>query len=510
MSENRQSDGRRRGRLTAVPIDEDAAYRAVRSRDARFDGTFYTGVRTTGIYCRPSCSARTPHRRNVGFYPSSAAAQRAGFRACKMCRPDATPGSADSNSRADLAGRAVRLIADGVIDRDGVAGLARELGYSERQLSRALVAALGAPPLALARAQRAQTARILLENTDLAASEIAFAAGFASIRQFNDTIREVFASTPSQLRATRIGPRGEPGAIELRLAYRAPMDAAATLGFLAGRAVSGLESYDGSTLSRTLRLPHGAGLVSLTPATGYVAARLRLVDHRDLAAAVARVRRLLDLDADPQAVDEVLAGQPALTGLVTRRPGLRSPGAVDGFEMAVRAVIGQQVSVASARTVLSRLVAEHGAPAFDSSPDWRLFPEPAVIAGLDPASLPMPRARGRTLVGLAAAMADGSLVLGAGSDRTETRAALLRLPGIGPWTADYLLIRALGDPDVYLGSDLGVRQARARLTGALDPVATAPWRSYLTHHLWASLQDVHPPSNAPEPLSNKGLSPEKV
>jgi len=474
-----------------MPIDEDAAYRAVASRDARFDGMFYTGVRTTGIYCRPSCSARTPHRRNVGFYPSSAAAQRAGFRACKMCRPDATPGSADWNSRADLAGRAVRLIADGVIDRDGVAGLARALGYSERQLSRALVAALGAPPLALARAQRAQTARILLETTDLAASDVAFAAGFASIRQFNDTVREVFASTPSQLRAGRSAPRGEPGTIDLRLAYRAPMDLVATLRYLAGRAVSGLEDYDGHTLTRTLRLPHGAALVSLRPAADHVAARLRLADHRDLAAAVARVRRLLDLDADPLAVDEVLAGQPVLAALVARRPGLRSPGAGDGFEMAVRAVVGQQVSVAGARTVLGRLVAEHGPVAFDSTPEWRLFPEPEVIAGLDPADLPMPRARGRSLVALAAAIADGKLVLGAGSDRTDTRAALLALPGIGPWTADYLLMRALGDPDVYLGTDLGIRQALARLPGAgdLDPHATAPWRSYLTHHLWASLAD---------------------
>jgi AraC family transcriptional regulator of adaptative response / DNA-3-methyladenine glycosylase II len=409
-----------------------------------------------------------------------------------MCRPDATPGSADWNSRADLVGRAVRLIADGVVDRDGVAGLARELGYSERQLSRTLVAALGAPPLALARAQRAQTARILLESTDLAASEIAFAAGFASIRQFNDTIREVFASTPSQLRATtRTRPGGEPGTIDLRLAYRSPMDLAATLRYLAGRAVTGLESYDGTTFSRTLRLPHGAGLVSLAPAAGYVAARLRLADHRDLAAAVARVRRLLDLDADPQAVDEVLAGQPPLTELVARRPGLRSPGAVDGFEMAVRAVVGQQVSVAGARTVLGRLVAEYGRSPFDGNPEWRLFPEPALIAGLDPASLPMPRARGRSLVSLAAAIADGTLVLGAGSDRVETRAALLALPGIGPWTADYLLMRAVGDPDVYLDTDLGVRRALTRLAGgsALEPGATAPWRSYLTHHLWASLAD---------------------
>jgi AraC family transcriptional regulator of adaptative response / DNA-3-methyladenine glycosylase II len=479
-----------------MPIDEEAAYRAVQSRDPRFDGMFYTGVRTTGIYCRPSCSARTPHRRNVGFYPSAAAAQRAGFRACKMCRPDATPGSADWNARADLAGRAVRLIADGVIDRDGVAGLARQLGYSERQLSRALVSQMGAPPLALARAQRAQTARVLLENTALAASEIAFAAGFASIRQFNDTIREVFASTPSQLRAAPAG-RGEPGTINLRLAYRPPMELEATLRFLSQRAIAGVEAFDaadGPSYHRTLRLPHGAGLVSLRPAAGHVAARLRLIDHRDLAAAVARVRRLLDLDADPLAVDGVLSAQPALAGLIGERPGLRSPGAVDGFEMAVRAVVGQQVSVAGARTVLGRIVAEFGVAAFEAEPDWRLFPDPAVIAGLDPATLPMPRARGRTLVALAAAMATGTLVLSAGSDRPATRAALLELPGIGPWTADYLLMRAVGDPDVYLGSDLGIQHALAALSGAdlLDPAAAAPWRSYLTHHLWASLSGPKP------------------
>jgi AraC family transcriptional regulator of adaptative response / DNA-3-methyladenine glycosylase II len=487
-----------------MAIDSDAAYRAVRSRDSRFDGMFYTGVRTTGIYCRPSCSARTPHRKNVDFYPSSAAAQRAGLRACKMCRPDATPGSADWNIRADLAGRAIRLIADGVIDREGVGGLARQLGYSERQVTRALVAEMGAPPVALARAQRAQTARILLETTALPAADIAFAAGFASVRQFNDTIREVFASTPTGLRRQPDTGSGEPGSIVLRLAFRPPMDLATTLEYLARRAVAGIESYDGTVYRRTLRLPHGAGLVALSPADGHVRAQLRLADHRDLAAAVARLRRLLDLDADPVAVDEVLAGLPAVAELVRRRPGLRSPGTVDGFEMAVRALVGQQVSVAGARTVLGRIVREHGTPAFDAEPDWLLFPNPAAIAALDPASLPMPRARARSLIGLAAAMASGELVLSAGSDRTVARESLLALPGIGPWTADYLLMRAIGDPDVYLDSDLGIKHAVAALKpaafdpAAFDPLMAAPWRSYLTHQLWASLPSGEPaqPSTA--------------
>lgn len=480
-----------------MPINPDAAYRAVQSRDARFDGMFYTGVRTTGIYCRPSCSARTPHRRNVGFYPSAAAAQRAGFRACKMCRPDATPGSADWNARADLAGRAVRLIADGVIDRDGVGGLARQLGYSERQVSRALVAEMGAPPLALARAQRAQTARILLENTGIAASDVAFAAGFASIRQFNDTIREVFDATPSQLRARPAGRSAEPGTIELRLAYRAPMNLSATLDFLAARAIPGVESVDDTGYHRSLRLPHGACLVSLSPVQGAVRARIRLADQRDLATAVARLRRLLDLDADPAAVDEVLAGQPALAAFVRLRPGLRSPGAGGGFEMAVRAIVGQQISVAGARTVLGRLVAEHGAPAFQSSPDRLLFPTPATVAELDPQTLPMPRARARTVMAVASAIASGQLVLGAGSDRPGTRASLLAIAGVGPWTADYLLMRAIGDPDVYLGSDLGIKHALAALAGSqeLEPAGAAPWRSYLTHHLWASLGTLKPISH---------------
>ena len=479
-----------------MPIDTEAAYRAVQSRDARFDGTFYTGVRTTGIYCRPSCSARTPHRRNVDFYPSAAAAQRAGFRACKMCRPDATPGSPDWNVRADLAGRAIRLIADGVIDREGVSGLARRLGYSERQVTRALVTEMGAPPLALARAQRAQTARILLENTELPAADVAFAAGFASIRQFNDTIREVFASTPTQLRLRPAGRGGKSGTIELRLAYRPPMELTSTLNYFAQRAIAGVEHYDGSSYQRTLRLPHGAALVSLAPADGYVNTRLRLADHRDLAAAVARLRRLLDLDADPVAVDQVLCAQPMLARLVRQRPGLRSPGAADGFEMAVRAIVGQQVSVAGARTVLGRIVAEYGSIAFepgpDGEPEWWLFPDAATLAGIDPAALPMPRARGQTIVTVAAAMASGELELSAGSDRAQTRQALLALPGIGPWTADYLQMRATGDPDVYLSTDLGIKHALAALdpvaAAPLNPVAAAPWRSYLTHQLWASLQ----------------------
>jgi AraC family transcriptional regulator of adaptative response / DNA-3-methyladenine glycosylase II len=469
--------------------DDDTCYRAVQGRDARFDGWFFTAVRTTGIYCRPSCPAITPKRGNVTFYPSAAAAQRAGYRACKRCRPDASPGSPEWDARGDLAGRALRLIADGVVDRDGVPGLAQRLGYSERQVNRTLVAEVGAGPLALARSQRAQTARILLETTELSSADVAFAAGFSSVRQFNDTVQAVFASTPTQLRDKRHGGGAEPGTIALRLPYRAPMDLDATLSFLGARAIPRVETFEGGTYTRVLQAPHGAALVSLTAGDGTVACRLRLSDQRDLVAVVSRVRRLLDLDADPEAVDAALAADPALAPLVAKRPGLRSPGAVDGFEMAVRAVVGQQVSVAGARTVLGRIAAAYGRPAFEGEP-WLLFPTAAELADVDPATLPMPRARGRTIVALAAAMSGAdALALDAGADRHEVRAELLQLAGIGPWTADYLRMRAISDPDVLLAGDLGVRTAARSLGVDLDSGRPdwAPWRSYATHHLWATL-----------------------
>lgn len=466
--------------------DFDTCYRAVQSRDPRFDGWFFTAVRTTGVYCRPSCPAITPRPGNVTFHPSAAAAQRAGFRACKRCRPDASPGSPEWDARGDLAGRALRLIGDGVLDRDGVPGLAARVGYSTRQVHRALVAEVGAGPLALARAQRAQTARVLLETTDLPVTDVAFAAGFASVRQFNDTVRTVFATTPSGLRARRRHAASpEPGVVALRLPYREPIQLRTVLDFLGAHAVPGVESYADGAFSRVLHAPGGPALVSLAAGTdGAVRCRVRLHDLRDLVAVVARVRRLLDLDADPVAVDTVLGDEPALSPLVHKRPGIRSPGAVDGFETAVRTIVGQQVSVRGARTVLGRIVADLGAPAFDG---WRLFPTSDALASADPATLPMPRARGRSIVAVAGAFARGAIRLDPGVDRAAARAELLALPGVGPWTADYLLMRAAGDPDVLLASDLIVRRAADDLgldLGGGRP-SWSPWRSYATYHLWA-------------------------
>lgn len=477
--------------------DFEQCYRAVSSRDQRFDGWFFTAVTSTGIYCRPSCPAVTPKRSNVRFFPGAAAAQASGFRACRRCRPDAAPGSPEWNVRADVVARAMRLIADGVVDRDGVGGLARTLGYSERHLNRLLLAEVGAGPLALARTQRASTARILIETTTLPLASVAFAAGFSSVRQFNETIQMVFARTPSDMRrrATRAEPAGGAGVITLRLAYRPPLDADALLKHLVERAVAGVEVVDGSTYRRTLRLPHAAGLVALTPAAGHIQCRLQLEDPRDLASAVQRCRWLLDLDADPVAVDSVLAADPVLAGAVARRPGLRVPHAVDGAELAVRAVLGQQISVAGARTLAGRLVQRFGKPL--TAPDGaltHLFPEPAALADADLRDLGVPGARAATLTRVTAALADGDLVLDPGADRTAAVAALSALRGVGPWTSSYVAMRALGDPDAFPASDLGLRTAAANL--GLDPAALPdaarrwrPWRAYAAHYLWSTLQE---------------------
>ncbi|MET7573199.1 AlkA N-terminal domain-containing protein [Streptomyces sp. NPDC005492] len=455
-------------------MDEDTRYEAVRSRDARFDGEFFFGVATTGIYCRPSCPAVTPKRRNVRFFATAAAAQGSGFRACRRCRPDAVPGSAEWNARADVVGRAMRLIGDGVVDREGVAGLAVRLGYSARQVQRQLTGELGAGPVALARAQRAHTARVLVQTTDLPITEIAFASGFASVRQFNDTMRAVYASTPSELRTSAPkGPtkgNGPSAGIPLRLAHRGPYQSAAVFDLLAREAVPGIEELTGSpgrrTYRRTLRLPYGTGIVAVderpgAPAAasaahpgGWLDAHLHLTDHRDLTTAVQRLRRLFDLDADPYAVDERLGDDPRLGPLVAARPGLRSPGAADPEELAVRALVG--------RAEAERLVRRYGktldAP---SGTLTHLFPEPAALAEAAP---------GDSLAALATALADGTVRLDAGVDRDDAQDALLALPGMDAATVAVIRARALGDPDVAP-------------PGADIPDAWRPWRSYAVQHL---------------------------
>jgi AraC family transcriptional regulator of adaptative response / DNA-3-methyladenine glycosylase II len=481
-----------------VNYDSERMWQAVEAGDPRFDGWFFCGVKTTGIYCRPSCPARTPKRENVRFFPSAAAAQSAGFRACKRCRPDATPGSPEWDLRADLIGRAMRLIADGVVDREGVSGLAGRLGYTERHVHRQLVAVVGAGPLALARAQRAQTARILLETTAVSISGVAFAAGFQSVRQFNTTVREVFAMTPTALRARarRYGRPEDSGTLLLRLPYRAPLDAESLIAFLGLRAVPGVEEVHDGSYRRSLRLAHGAGIVELTPADGYVSARYRLDDLGDLASAMQRSRALLDLDSDPRSVTDVLGGEPLLGPLLAKAPGRRVAGAVDGHELAVRAVLGQQVSLRGARTLAGRLVADHGERLERPlGAVTHVFPSAEALTGVREAKLAMPLARRRGLLALARALAGGELVIDAGADRAEARRRMLSLPGIGRWTAEYIAMRALRDPDAFPSSDLGVRHALEQLNLDGSPKSAErlaerwrPYRSYAVQHLWASLE----------------------
>ncbi|MEU2252982.1 Ada metal-binding domain-containing protein [Nocardia xishanensis] len=526
--------------VTITALDFEQCYRAVSTRDSRFDGQFFTAVRTTGIYCRPSCPAITPKRSNVSFLPTAAAAQHAGYRACRRCLPDAAPGSPLWNTRADLAARAMRLIGDGVIERGGVPALAATLGYSQRQLTRVLTTELGAGPLALARAHRAHTARLLIQTTAMPMSDIAFAAGFASIRQFNDTVREVFAVSPTTMRAEAQRARKDPaqtapttnGTLSLRLPFREPLDRAWLEWFLSSHVAPGMELWEDHTYTRNLRTPHGHATARLSFRGDHVRAELALHDMRDLAPTVARVRHLLDLDADPVGIDEVLGADttaafqgsarsawrgsavdafdtddarrvrtatlpdagsaPATVGAGTWRtgadrvvftPGIRVPGCLDGPELLLRTMIGQQISVSAAATHTARLVEALGEPV--EGPVPRLFPTPDVIAERGAEVLTGPARRVRSIVGAAAALAAGDLQLHAGRTAADLRRDLLALDGVGPWTADYVTMRLLADPDILLDTDLVVRQGADLLGIDLSDTARwAPWRSYLSMHLW--------------------------
>jgi AraC family transcriptional regulator of adaptative response / DNA-3-methyladenine glycosylase II len=484
--------------------DFETYYRAVASRDTRFDGHFFTAVTSTGIYCRPICPARTPKRENVRFFRVAAAAEAAGFRACRRCRPDRSPESPDWHVRADLTARALRLIADGALDEGGVGAVANRLNVSERHLRRTLVDEIGVGPLALARTRRTQLARTLLESTGLPISDIAFTAGFGSIRQFNDAMRQSFGRAPTELRTLGRNvvddgsARDGDGALVLRLAHRGALDATELLAWFGARAIPGVETVTDNELRRTVRLPHSPGRVTVRVESGRGGQSVRAaVDHadlRDVAAAVRRCRDMFDLDSDPAAIGEVLSADPALAPLVAARPGVRVPGCADGFELAVRAVVGQQVSVAAARTLLGRIVDRTGKVLEGGEPS-RLFPEAADLAEADLDGIGLTTRRAATLHAVAAAVA-GGLALDRGADRPAVREALLALPGIGPWTVEYLALRALGDPDAFPAGDLGLQRAARDLGLPHTERALAayserwrPWRGYAAMYLWLSEKD---------------------
>ena len=482
----------------AASLDHDACYRAVRTRDARFDGRFYTAVLTTGIFCRPVCPARTPRPEHCAFFPSAAAAQAAGFRPCLRCRPELAPGIAGWRGTANTVARALALIADGAWgDADDVEELAARVGVGARHLRRLFDRHVGAPPIAVAQAQRVLLAKRLLADTVLPMSDVAAAAGFGSLRRFNTVLRRAFGRAPSSMRR-RGGPAaGAARAVELRLPHTTPYAWPELLAFLAARAIPGVEQVGDGVYRRTLTLGVARAVVAVraAPAGHSLVAELRLSSVAALPAAVGALRRLFDLDADVAAIDAHLARDPLLAPLVRRRPGLRVPGAADPFELAVRAILGQQVSVAAARTLAGRIAEAHGAriPEAAEGEPALAFPGPAVLAGADLSRVGLPRARVEAIRALARAVAADPTLLDPGRDLATSAARLAELPGVGAWTAQYVAMRALREPDAFPASDLGLLRAVSRAGPSPRPAALAeraeawrPWRAYAAMHLWSA------------------------
>ena len=482
--------------------DRLACERARLSRDPRFDGRFFTAVRSTGIYCRPVCPAPPPHRRNVDYYPSAAAAEAAGFRPCLRCRPELAPGEGAWRRGDDAVARALTLIDQGFLAQHSLDALAGRVHLGERQLRRLFVERLGAAPMRVHGTRRLLFAKQLLTETALPITEVALAAGFSSLRRFNAAFLDCYRMAPGQLRRQAPPDAVAGGAAQplvLRLGYRPPFDFAATLGFLRGRALPGVEAVDARSYSRTLGTPAAPGWlrVSAWPGgrdrrTHALKLELQGVAPAQLAETVARVRRMFDLDADPDAIGSVLSADPHLRPLLHKHPGLRLPGAWDGFETAVRAVIGQQVSVAAARTLATRVLERHGhALATPLAAGLsRLFPTPAALAAGGLEGLGLTAARAGAIRGLAAAVLDGRVGFDAAQTLDDFVAAWSALPGLGPWTAHYLALRALGHPDAFPAEDLVLQKAMigdGRLGARpLRAVAEAwrPWRAYAAIHLW--------------------------
>jgi len=473
-------------------LNRSACYRVLRSRDRRFDGRFFVGVRTTGIYCRPVCPAPTPKLANVEFYPCAAAAEAVGFRPCKRCRPETAPGTPAWVGSPAVVARALRLIRAGALDAGDVAALAARLGIGARQLRRLFEAHLGASPAAIARARRVHFARALLDQSGLPMTDVAFNSGFRSLRQFNHAMRATFGQPPRGLRRRRPAvPAGEP--LTLRVPYRPPLDWAALLGFLALRVTPGVDAVRDARYERVVASGEAVGSIAVEPAPGDAALllRLRLGACGAVQDVVERVRRLFDLDADPREIDAHLARSPALRRRVAAAPGLRVPGAWDPFELAVRGIVGQQITVRGATTLMGRLVAAFGVRVDVADGLTHLFPTPEVLADADLSAIGLPRARAATLRALSAAVARGEPLLDVACGDAALIERLRALPGIGPWTAQYIAMRGVGEPDAFPAGDLGVRKALGNGAGPLAPAAVErlaeawrPWRAYAVMHLW--------------------------
>jgi AraC family transcriptional regulator of adaptative response / DNA-3-methyladenine glycosylase II len=481
-----------------VDLDADACYRALSTRDRRFDGRFFTGVRSTGIYCRPICPAPTPRRENCVFLACAAAADAAGFRPCLRCRPEASPGTPAWLGTSATVSRALRLIGDGALDEAGVPELAARLGIGERHLRRLFLAHLGATPLAVASTRRVLFARRLLDETHLPVAQVALASGFASVRRFNEAMRAAFRTTPTALRRAR--PSEHAGSdLSLRLPYRPPLPWAALLAFLAPRCTAGVEEVSGDAYRRSFELAGAQGIVEVRPVSGrdQLLARIRLSEPAPLIRIAERLRGLFDLGADPGAIEPALRGDRRLARRLAALPGVRVPGSFDGFELAVRAILGQQVSVAAATRLAGRLAEQLGSPlriaAWPGSSLCRCFPSPAELARIDVRRAGMPRARAEALVALAGAVEHGELALDGSQDLETSVRTLVALPGIGEWTAQVIAMRALREPDAFPFGDLGLRRAlgspgRPATPARVRELAEAwrPWRAYAAALLWMS------------------------
>jgi len=484
-----------------MDMDDDACYRAFQTRDARFDGRIFCGVKTTGIYCRPICPARTPKRENMTFHRSAAAAQEAGFRPCLRCRPETSPDLGSWRGTSNTVSRALALIEAGAMDIGDVDALAGRLGVGERQLRRLFQQHVGASPVAVAQTRRVLLAKQLLHETRLPMAEVALAAGFGSVRRFNETFQQLFRRPPGALR--RLGgaeiAAGEGGAATIKLPYRAPYDWQAMLAFLTARAIPGVEVVANGRYARTLTVGDARGVVMVEPGEGaYLKVTLRFPKVQAWPAIIAKVRRVFDLAADPAIIEAHLSEDPELAPLVAARPGLRAPGAWDGFELSVRAVLGQQITVHAARQLAGKISAAYGEPLLDEAANQmgltQFFPTPERLALVDVETLGMPRARGRALVGLAAAAAADPDLFGTRRSLDEAVAALRALPGIGEWTAQYIAMRALREPDAFPSADIGLMRALETPDGVRPTPAELlvraerwrPWRAYAASHLWAA------------------------
>lgn len=478
------------------PLDREVCYRALLTRDARFDGVFYTAVVSTGIFCRPICPARFPKIENCIFLPSAAAAHQMGFRPCLRCRPEIAPGLAGWRGTANTVSRAINLIAQGAFDEDGIDALAARLGVGARHLRRLFDRYVGAAPVAVAQAHRVLFAKQLITETRLPMAEIALAAGFQSVRRFNDAFAKTYGKPPSAMRRSPSGRSSDAG-LTLKLGFSPPYDFPAILEFLSMRAIPGVEVVTSDRYRRTFALGRARGRVEVTevPGKNYLLAHIETTDVTVLSSVVTRLRHLFDLDADIAAIDAHLAQDPTFKVRVKAKPGVRVPGAWDSFELAVRGVLGQQITVKAATVFAGRLVREHGesvppSDADPTQPHW-WFPTPAALATADLTKIGLTKARSATLNALAAAVVKGPALLQSADQLDETIERLCKLPGIGPWTANYIAMRGLREPDAFPAADIGVLRALAvnekRPTPKLAEAAAElwrPWRAYATLRLW--------------------------